>query len=151
MSEDEGEEEGTVKEEKEEEEAVKEEEDKGGRGDGAGKTRTARYIPVRQLTGTRTGRYRAVPLRSAIGGRFRPSTVDFRLDGRFKEKSTVGGRLRKKKERRRRGGGEVPRATLAATPLGDRPRCPSAVAARGFFSPHTGIRCLPTWERVRCD
>ncbi|RRT41564.1 hypothetical protein B296_00028950, partial [Ensete ventricosum] len=26
-----------------------------------GKTRTARYIPVRQLTGTWTGRYRAIP------------------------------------------------------------------------------------------
>ncbi|RRT38112.1 hypothetical protein B296_00037982 [Ensete ventricosum] len=75
-----------------------------------GKTCTARYIPVRQLTGTRTGRYRAVLLRSVIGSRFRPSTVDFRrrwsisvVCGRFKEKSIVGGRLRKKKERRRRG------------------------------------------------
>ncbi|RZR92325.1 hypothetical protein BHM03_00020604 [Ensete ventricosum] len=29
---------------------------------------TARYIPVRQLTGTQTGHYRAVPLKSAIGG-----------------------------------------------------------------------------------
>ncbi|RWW22513.1 hypothetical protein GW17_00013283 [Ensete ventricosum] len=41
------------------------------------KTRTARYIPVRQLTGTRTDRYRAVPLRSAVGGRFPPSMVGF--------------------------------------------------------------------------
>ncbi|RRT72926.1 hypothetical protein B296_00010680 [Ensete ventricosum] len=58
----------------------------------------------------RTDRYRAVPLRSAVGGRFLPSAIDFgrqrsisAVCGRFKEKSTVGGRLRKKKERRRRG------------------------------------------------
>ncbi|RWW38183.1 hypothetical protein BHE74_00056679 [Ensete ventricosum] len=38
----------------------------------AGKTRTARYIPVQQLTGTRTGRYRAVALGSAVDGRFTP-------------------------------------------------------------------------------
>ncbi|RWV87448.1 hypothetical protein GW17_00050553 [Ensete ventricosum] len=43
-----------------------------------GKTRTARYIPVRQLTGTRTGRYWAVPLRSTVDSRFSPSMVDFR-------------------------------------------------------------------------
>ncbi|RRT47205.1 hypothetical protein B296_00053895, partial [Ensete ventricosum] len=42
-----------------------------------GKTRTARYIPVQQLTGTRTSRYRAVALKSAVDGRFRPSAVDF--------------------------------------------------------------------------
>ncbi|RZR91048.1 hypothetical protein BHM03_00019082, partial [Ensete ventricosum] len=33
--------------------------------------RTARYIRVRQLTGTWTGRYRAVPLKSAVGGRLK--------------------------------------------------------------------------------
>ncbi|RWW31658.1 hypothetical protein GW17_00003716 [Ensete ventricosum] len=44
----------------------------------SGKTHIARYIPVRQLTGTWTGRYRAVPLRSAVGGRFPPSMVGFR-------------------------------------------------------------------------
>ncbi|RRT57592.1 hypothetical protein B296_00026522 [Ensete ventricosum] len=54
-----------------------------------GKARTARYIPVRQLIGTRTGRYQAVA-KSIVSGR-------------FKEKSIVSGRLRKKKERRRRG------------------------------------------------
>ncbi|RZR71024.1 hypothetical protein BHM03_00002890 [Ensete ventricosum] len=42
------------------------------------KTRTAWYIPVRQLIGTRTGCYQAVPLRSAVDGRFSPSMVDFR-------------------------------------------------------------------------
>ncbi|RWW68544.1 hypothetical protein BHE74_00023922 [Ensete ventricosum] len=64
----------------------------------SGKTHTARYILVRQLIGTWTSRYWAVPLRSAVGGRLRPSTVDFHcrwsisaVCGRFKEKSTVGG------------------------------------------------------------
>ncbi|RWW21601.1 hypothetical protein GW17_00014242 [Ensete ventricosum] len=118
-----------------------------------GKTRTARYILVRQLTGTRIDRYRVVPLRSAVGDRFRPSTVNFHrrwsvsaVCSRFKEKSTVSGRLRKKKERRRRG---VPRAVLAATLLGGRPR---SVAARVALasSPPAGF-LLPTWERVRGD
>ncbi|RWV89829.1 hypothetical protein GW17_00048003 [Ensete ventricosum] len=51
------------------------------------------------------GRQRSI---SAVDDRFPPSTVDFRrrwsistVYGRFKEKSTVDGRLRKKKERRR--------------------------------------------------
>ncbi|RRT45560.1 hypothetical protein B296_00055048, partial [Ensete ventricosum] len=46
----------------------------------SGKACTARYIPVRQLIGMRTGRYQAVQLKSAVGGRLR-------------EKSTIGGRL----------------------------------------------------------
>ncbi|RWW45587.1 hypothetical protein BHE74_00048560 [Ensete ventricosum] len=46
--------------------------------------RIARYIPVRQLTGTWTGRYRVVPRKSTV-------------DGRLMKKSTVGGRLKKKK------------------------------------------------------
>ncbi|RWV96833.1 hypothetical protein GW17_00040428 [Ensete ventricosum] len=44
----------------------------------SGKIRIARYIPVRQLTGTRTDRYRVVPLRSIVDGRFPLSMVDFR-------------------------------------------------------------------------
>ncbi|RWV85632.1 hypothetical protein GW17_00052563 [Ensete ventricosum] len=85
-----------------------------------------------------TGRYRAVPLRSAVNGRFRPSKVDFRrrwsifvVCDRFKEKSTVGDRLGKKKERRRRRRGEVPRAALVATPPRGRPRVVAACTARG--------------------
>ncbi|RZR98837.1 hypothetical protein BHM03_00028281, partial [Ensete ventricosum] len=58
------------------------------------KAHTARYIPVRLLTGKQTSRYRAVP-----------------------QKSTVGGRLRKKKgrgkEERRRGKVPRPRAVAA--------------------------------------
>ncbi|RRT51217.1 hypothetical protein BHM03_00020161 [Ensete ventricosum] len=105
------------------------------------KTRTARYIPVRQLTGTWTGRYRAVPLRSAVDGRFRSLTVDFRrrwsisaVCGRFKEKSTVGSRLRKKKERRRRRKEEEEEEEeekYLAPPGG----CLQAVAARAGLAP----------------
>ncbi|RZS17652.1 hypothetical protein BHM03_00049818, partial [Ensete ventricosum] len=42
------------------------------------KTRTARYIPVRQLIGTRISRYRVVALRSTVDSRFPSSMVDFR-------------------------------------------------------------------------
>ncbi|RZS26281.1 hypothetical protein BHM03_00059600 [Ensete ventricosum] len=42
----------------------------------SGKAYTARYVPVWQLIGTRTGRYRAVPLKLAVDNRFRPSAVD---------------------------------------------------------------------------
>ncbi|RZS23534.1 hypothetical protein BHM03_00056494 [Ensete ventricosum] len=71
----------------------------------SGKTCTARYIPVRQLTGTRTGRYRA--------------------------KSTVGGRLRKKKERRR-GKEEEEEEEKYLAPPGGRPQ---AVVARAALAP----------------
>ncbi|RWV86044.1 hypothetical protein GW17_00052106 [Ensete ventricosum] len=95
------------------------------------------YCPVH--TGPAVDRYvdRAVPLRSIVGGRFRPSTVDFRCRCRFKEKSTVGSRLRKKKERRRRGKEEEEEEEKYLTPPGGRPR---AVAACGFFSPHARRR-----------
>ncbi|RWW47581.1 hypothetical protein BHE74_00046407 [Ensete ventricosum] len=53
-----------------------------------------RYIPVRQVTGTRTARYRAVP--SKIDRRRSVSAVA----GRLKKKSTVGGRLREIDRRR---------------------------------------------------
>ncbi|RRT51412.1 hypothetical protein B296_00051127, partial [Ensete ventricosum] len=52
-----------------------------------------RYIPVRQVTGTRTAHYRVVSLK--IDCRWSISVVG----GRLKKKSTVGGRLRKKKGR----------------------------------------------------
>ncbi|RWW46049.1 hypothetical protein BHE74_00048048 [Ensete ventricosum] len=89
-----------------------------------GKARTARYVPDRQLTGTRTGRYQAVPLKSAVGGRLR-------------EKSTVDNRLRKKKgrkkkKRKRRNTSPVrPRVTRAPSPPAS-PRRPRATF-------------LPTW------
>ncbi|RZR82655.1 hypothetical protein BHM03_00009109 [Ensete ventricosum] len=112
-----------------------------------GKTCTARYIPVRQLTGMRTGRYRAVPLRSVVGSRFRSSTVDFRrrwsisaVCGRFKEKSIVGGRLRKKKERRRRGKEEEEEKYLASPQRRVRPGVACAPSpSAGFFLPARNV------------
>ncbi|RRT54658.1 hypothetical protein B296_00040492 [Ensete ventricosum] len=89
-----------------------------------GKARTAWYISVRQLTSMRTGRYRAVPLKSAIGGRLKEKST---VGGRLKKKSTVGGRLRKKKGRGRRKKKEEERR-------GKVPR-PRALAACGRFSP----------------
>ncbi|RRT43253.1 hypothetical protein B296_00051821, partial [Ensete ventricosum] len=94
----------------------------------SGKIRTARYIPAWQLIGTWTGHYRVVPLRSTVGGRFWPSTVDFyRLRSIEEEKEKK--KKRKRRRIRRRGGREVPRAALSVTPPGGRPR---AVAARGI-------------------
>ncbi|RRT81764.1 hypothetical protein B296_00020513 [Ensete ventricosum] len=67
-----------------------------------GKARTARCIPVRQLTGTRTGRYRAVPLRSAVGGQFPSSMVDLRRIDHRRSIEEEKGKKKKKKKRRRR-------------------------------------------------
>ncbi|RZS02828.1 hypothetical protein BHM03_00032916 [Ensete ventricosum] len=76
-----------------------------------GKARTARYIPVRQLTDTRTGRYRAVPLKSIVCGR-------------LKEKSTIDDRLRKKKEQeeKKRKEEEEKYHARAPSPPAGRPR-----------------------------
>ncbi|RWW30635.1 hypothetical protein GW17_00004787 [Ensete ventricosum] len=120
---------------------------------GNGKTHTAWYIPVRHLTGMRTGPYRAVPLRSIVNGRFRSSTVDFRrrwsisaVCGRFKEKSTVVGRLRKKKEIRRRGKEEEEEEEKSFPSPGV---CPRAVVARATLAPSPpAVVFLPTRERV---
>ncbi|RWW17322.1 hypothetical protein GW17_00018757 [Ensete ventricosum] len=78
------------------------------------KTHTARYIPVRQLTGTRTGRYRAVPLKSAVGDRLREKIDRRRSIEEEKGKRKKKKKIRKKKKRRRRN------TSLA------RPRCPQA-------------------------
>ncbi|RWW30338.1 hypothetical protein GW17_00005091 [Ensete ventricosum] len=97
----------------------------GRRNEATGKARTARYILVRQLIGMRTGRYRAVPLKSIVDGRFQQSAVDFdrqrsiegEIDHRRSIKEEKGKRKKKKrkirKKKRRRG--KVPRPrTLAA-------------------------------------
>ncbi|RWW09056.1 hypothetical protein GW17_00027467 [Ensete ventricosum] len=90
---------------------------------------TARYVPVRQLTGMRT---------VATGLYCQKATAD----GRLKEKSTVGGRLRrnqegkkkkKRKRRRRRSEREkVSRAVLACVPS------PPAGRPRAIFLPARG-------------
>ncbi|RWW27586.1 hypothetical protein GW17_00007969, partial [Ensete ventricosum] len=109
--------------------------------------RYGRYILVRQVTGTQTARYRAVPSKincqrsistidsrlkkkSTVGDRLREkSTVGGRLrekstvGSRLREKSTVGGRLWKKKGRRRgkekkkRGEERIPRPHAVLTRL----------------------------------
>ncbi|RWW71795.1 hypothetical protein BHE74_00020444 [Ensete ventricosum] len=92
-----------------------------------GKAHTARYIPVRQLTDTRTGRYQA--------------------------KSTVSGRLRKKKERRRGKEEEEEEEEKYLAPPGGRPR---SVAARvalatsppaGSFLPMRAVHTDPSGYR----
>ncbi|RWW30841.1 hypothetical protein GW17_00004579, partial [Ensete ventricosum] len=94
-----------------------------------------RYIPIRQVAGTRTARYRAVPpkidLRRSI------STVGDRL----REKSTVGDRLSEKKGRRRRGKEEKKKRGKKKEYLAParRPR-PHAVLARTPSSPAGGGR-----------
>ncbi|RWW33153.1 hypothetical protein BHE74_00012209 [Ensete ventricosum] len=98
----------------------------------SGKTRTARYIPVRQLTGMRTGRYRAVPLRSGV-------------DEEEEEK--------KKKKKRRRSTSHRPSDDSArGSPASHRcQRCPSTVAACAALTPSPAGFFLPTRERVRGD
>ncbi|RWW27911.1 hypothetical protein GW17_00007636 [Ensete ventricosum] len=97
--------------------------------------RYERYIPIHQVTGTRTARYRAVP--SKIDRRRSISAVG----GRLKKKSTVGGRLRKKKGRRGKEK-KKKRGTKNTSPARS-PRSP-VVAARG--SP---VRHHRPW--VACD
>ncbi|RWW06169.1 hypothetical protein GW17_00030519 [Ensete ventricosum] len=112
--------------------------------------RYGRYILVRQVAGTRTVRYRAVPLKidrrrsiSAVGGQLREKST---ADGRLREKLTVGGRLSEKKGRRRRRGkeekkkrGEEPRSRVAAcgSPAPVHRHCLQVV---GAFSPTQGER-----------
>ncbi|RZR88657.1 hypothetical protein BHM03_00016277 [Ensete ventricosum] len=90
------------------------------------KIRTAWYIPVRQLI----GRYWAVPLRSAVDGRFPPSAVDLR-----RNRASARGRKRKEEEEEKK-----KKRSTSRRPSGDsargspvsrrRPRCHSAVIAR---------------------
>ncbi|RZS25941.1 hypothetical protein BHM03_00059219, partial [Ensete ventricosum] len=88
------------------------------------RSRTAWYIPIRQLTNTRTTRYQAVPPKSTI-------------DGRFKEKSTVGGRLKEKKGRRKRKGEEDEKKKEVEDSYLISPRCPRlrAITAHALSSP----------------
>ncbi|RWV94487.1 hypothetical protein GW17_00042970 [Ensete ventricosum] len=66
--------------------------------------RYERYIPVRQVAGTRTAHYQAVPPKidrrqsiSAVSGRLREKST---MGGRLREKSTVDGRLREKRRKK---------------------------------------------------
>ncbi|RWW41685.1 hypothetical protein BHE74_00052818, partial [Ensete ventricosum] len=98
-----------------------------------------RYIPVRQVTGTRTAHYRVVSLK--IDCRWSISVVG----GRLKKKSTVGGRLRKKKGRIR--GKEKKKRGRKNTSPAHRPRRLAVACARGeetaAFSPARGDGASP--------
>ncbi|RWV98329.1 hypothetical protein GW17_00038832 [Ensete ventricosum] len=48
------------------------------------------YVPVREDIGTWTTRYRAIPSKSTIGGRFQPSTGISIVDGRLREREEEG-------------------------------------------------------------
>ncbi|RWV99577.1 hypothetical protein GW17_00037512 [Ensete ventricosum] len=68
--------------------------------------RYGRYVSVCHIIGTLTARYRAVPLKSTIGGRFQPSAVDFShrqsIEGEKGKKKKKKRKRRKKKEERRK-------------------------------------------------
>ncbi|RWV93273.1 hypothetical protein GW17_00044285 [Ensete ventricosum] len=80
----------------------------------SGKARTARYVPVRQLTGTRTDRqglqFRYLP--SDTSGTYRSARLPVcgpPATGQFRQKSTVDGRLKGEINRRRSIEGEIDR------------------------------------------
>ncbi|RWV98696.1 hypothetical protein GW17_00038438 [Ensete ventricosum] len=68
--------------------------------------RTARYVPAWQLIGMRTSRYWAVPLKSAVGGRFRLSAIDFGCrrsnEGEIDYRRSIEEEKGRKKKRKRR-------------------------------------------------
>ncbi|RWW51759.1 hypothetical protein BHE74_00041868, partial [Ensete ventricosum] len=87
---------------------------------------TAQYIPVRQLTGMQSDRYRAILLKSAIDNRFRPSAINF--DCRLKKK-----RRKEEEKKKEEVPGRHPRLHAARAPSSPagRPRAVIAFASRG--------------------
>ncbi|RWW03495.1 hypothetical protein GW17_00033352 [Ensete ventricosum] len=116
-----------------------------------------RYIPVRQVVGTRTARYRAVPPK--IDHRRSISIVDSRLKGEIDRRRSIEGEIdhrrsierekgkkkkRKKKKKREKTRKRIPIARARSSPVR---RCSSrAVAARGSQS-----LFLPREEKDRGD
>ncbi|RZR75035.1 hypothetical protein BHM03_00048336, partial [Ensete ventricosum] len=95
--------------------------------------RYGRYVSVCHIIGTLTARYRAVPLKSTVGGRFQPSAVDFShrrsIEGeKGKKKKKKRKRRKKKEERRKKKEEEKKKVYLASSPPAGRP---CTVAARG--------------------
>ncbi|RRT48902.1 hypothetical protein B296_00052734, partial [Ensete ventricosum] len=119
--------------------------------------RYERYIPVRQVVGTRTARYQAVPPK--IDRRRSISVVGDRL----REKPTVDGRLRekkwKKKNRKRRKKEKRSTYFLVGAPsLPEGRQCPRGIATRGsqhgrwrFFSRARRRNVSPCREKGRGD
>ncbi|RWW75045.1 hypothetical protein BHE74_00016959 [Ensete ventricosum] len=102
-------------------------------------------VPVRQVIGTRTARYRAVPPKSTVDGRFnRRWLIEGEIDHRRSiegEKGKKKKKKRRKKKEERRGEEErIPRIVLAraSLPLAG---CPSAAVALARRSPAS--RCRP--------
>ncbi|RRT39376.1 hypothetical protein B296_00045462, partial [Ensete ventricosum] len=96
--------------------------------------RYRQYIPVRQVVGTQTARYRAVPPK--IDRRWSISIVDSRFEGKIDCRQSIEGEInhrrsierekgKKKKRKRRKKGEDKKKEYLAPT---RRPR-PRAVAA----------------------
>ncbi|RZS06198.1 hypothetical protein BHM03_00036829 [Ensete ventricosum] len=109
--------------------------------------RYGRYVLIRQVAGTRTARYRAVP--SKIDRRRLISTVGDRLKGEIdcqrsieREKGRKKKRKKKKKKEKRRKNTYRPRAVLARvlSPLVRRRRPRAASARAGALSPARGER-----------
>ncbi|RWV85260.1 hypothetical protein GW17_00052959 [Ensete ventricosum] len=86
---------------------------------------TGRYIPVRQVTGMWTARYRVVPPKSTVGFSRRRS-----IEGEIDRRQSIEGEKGKKKKKKRKRRKKKKRRTSR------RPR-PHAVAARGRFFSHT--------------
>ncbi|RRT57800.1 hypothetical protein B296_00047020, partial [Ensete ventricosum] len=63
--------------------------------------RVARYVPVQQLTGTWTDRYRAVPVKLTVGSRFRPSgSIEGEIDRRRSIEEEKGKKKRKRRKKK---------------------------------------------------
>ncbi|RRT48089.1 hypothetical protein B296_00047266, partial [Ensete ventricosum] len=111
------------------------------------------------LIGMRTSRYRAVPLKSAVGSRFRLSVIDFgcrrsnegEIDYRRSIEEEKGRKKKRKrrKKKKRRSTSHRPRPRAACAPSPPRvARNPSPHA--GDFCPRAGRRFVsPCWERDR--
>ncbi|RWW27139.1 hypothetical protein GW17_00008446 [Ensete ventricosum] len=110
--------------------------------------RISRYISVRQVVGTRTARYRAVPpkidhRRSIEGEIGHRRSIEGEIDRRRsieQEKGRKKKRKKKKKKEKRRKKTYRPRAVLAcvpSSPVGrQRPRTVVARGSRALFLPH---------------
>ncbi|RWW73739.1 hypothetical protein BHE74_00018353, partial [Ensete ventricosum] len=95
-------------------------------GKGAVRPRTRRYIPVCQLTGTRTAHYRAVPPKSFVDSRFRPSTVDFgrnkKEEKKKREKNTSPAAIPRFPHERSKSAGKESSVSDSFSPCGEKDR-----------------------------
>ncbi|RWW27194.1 hypothetical protein GW17_00008385 [Ensete ventricosum] len=101
--------------------------------------RYGRYILVRQVTSTRTARYRVVPPKN------RPSAIDFNhrrsIEGEIDRRRSIEGEKGKKKKKKRRRGEEEPTFHVTSSPAHRRRPRPSPCAGRKIET--TGIHYVP--------